>query len=76
VMYVDQAAKDLVVSLAAVTIPSSIIILAHGRNRQAEGTFLGVAAEHFAVTEVSSNDLDSVFQCSDVTVLLLKKLAL
>lgn len=74
VMYVERAAADLVATLAAVTTPASSVILAHGRNRQAEAAFFGAAAAAFSIDSVPSSSLDSVFQCSDVTVLLLRKL--
>lgn len=73
VMYVEQAATNLVATLTAVTTPASTVFLAHGRNRQAEASFLIKAAAEFNIDSVSSADLDSVFQCSDVTVLLLRK---
>lgn len=72
VMYIDEAVKPLVQTLAAVSDQATRIYIAHGRNRQAEASFMAAAAEHFDVSEVHGDELDEVYQCSDVTVLSLR----
>lgn len=72
-MYVEQAAADLVGTLAAMTTPASSVILAHGRNRQAEAQFLVAAAAEFVIESVPPDSLDSVLQCSDVFVWFLRR---
>ncbi len=65
----------LIKTLAAVSDENTRIYLAHGRNRQAEASFLAAAKAHFAVSEVPSADLDGVYQCTDVTVWRLKRIS-
>ena len=73
VMYIDDAVQPLVQTLAAVSDDSTRIYIAHGRNRQAEASFLAVAREDFDISELPSDQLDDVYQCSDVAVWLLKR---
>ena len=49
------------------------IILAYGRNRQAESAFLAKAETLFDVTDIPGSDLDATYHCSDVRVLNLSK---
>ena len=72
-MYIHDAVAPLVQTLAAASDENTRIYLAHGRNRQAEASFLAAAKAHFAVCEVPSDDLDGVYQCTDVTVWRLTK---
>jgi hypothetical protein len=72
-MYIDNAVVPLVRTLVAASDENTRIYIAHGRNRQAEASFLAAAKAHFAVGEVSSDDLDEVYQCTDVTVWRLTK---
>lgn len=71
-MYVREAVPALVRTLAALAGPETQVIVAHGRNRQAETAFLAAASTHFMVAEVPSEELDEVYQCSDVTVVRLR----
>ncbi|PRW45633.1 hypothetical protein C2E21_5777 [Chlorella sorokiniana] len=71
VMYVAEAVEPLVASLCALSGPHSRIYISHGRNRQAEPQFLAAAGQHFTIQTVPSEDLDEVYQCADVDVLLL-----
>jgi Lysine methyltransferase len=75
VMYIDDAVAPLVQTLAAVSDVNTLIYIAHGRNRQAEASFLAAAEAHFAVREVPSDDLDGVYQCTDVTVWCLTQIS-
>jgi len=50
---------------------STQILIAHGRNRGAEPVFLRRCQGLFRVDEVSSDELDPLYQCSDVDVLRL-----
>ena len=60
-------------TLAAVSDKDTEVLLAHGRNRQAEGRFLQEIAGRFFVGHVPNQDLDAVYQCSDVSVMRLQK---
>ena len=71
-MYVDSVAGLLVATLVAVSAPHTAVIIAHGRNRQAEASFTAAAQEYFHISEVAGEELDELYQCSDVTVLLLQ----
>lgn len=73
VMYIDDAVMPLVKTLAAVSAAKTQIFIAHGRNRQAEASFRAAAEAEFDTSEVASEDLDAVYQCSDVTVLRLRR---
>lgn len=72
-MYIHEAIPQLLQTLLAVTHASSEVLIAHGRNRQAEATFLHACHRGFAVDEVPIEELDPVYQCSDVSVLRLKQ---
>lgn len=48
------------------------MLLAHGRNRPAEGAFMAAAAQHFSVEPVAQGELDPVYRCSDVSVYRLR----
>lgn len=67
-MYIDDAVVPLVQTLAAASDKNTRIYIAHGRNRQAEASFLAAAKAHFAICEVPSADLDGVYRCTDVTI--------
>ena len=67
-MYIDDAVAPLIQTLVAVSDENTHIYIAHGRNRQAEASFLAAARAHFAVCEVPGSNLDGVYQCTDVTV--------
>lgn len=59
----------LVKTLASAVAPGGQVLLAHGRNRGAEPTFLAEARRQgLRCLEVPSSELDSVFQCADVSV--------
>lgn len=72
-MYIHDAIGDLVTTLKSVSTEDTEVFIAHGRNRQAEVAFLAVCGGSFAVTDVASNELDPVYQCSDVRVMRLRK---
>eukprot|EP00882_Tetradesmus_deserticola_P029667 GHRQ01033253.1.p1 GENE.GHRQ01033253.1~~GHRQ01033253.1.p1 ORF type:complete len:160 (+),score=50.83 GHRQ01033253.1:167-646(+) len=74
VMYIDELVPDLVQSLLLLSHQGSIILIAHGRNRPAEPAFKLAAAQHFEVGLVPGDELDEVYQCSDVDVLRLRRL--
>lgn len=74
VMYIREAIPALVATLVAVSDKHTTVLLAHGRNRGGEETFLKLAAQHFCVQELIGLDLDEVYQCVDVTVYCLKLL--
>ena len=73
VMYIDSAVPALVSTLAAVAGPATDVLLAHGRNRQAEPAFLSACQRLFAVADVP--ELDSVYSIGDVRVLRLRRLS-
>jgi hypothetical protein len=73
VMYIHDGIKDLISTLKAVSTRNTEVIIAHGRNRQAEGAFLAACDGSFAVSDVPSSELDPLYQCSDVRVMRLQK---
>jgi hypothetical protein len=73
-MYIDELVPDLVKSLVLLSHPGSTILIAHGRNRPAEPAFRKAAAQHFSIELVPRDELDDVYQCSDVDVLRLRRL--
>lgn len=75
VMYIHDAIGNLVTTLKAVSARQTEILIAHGRNRQAEAAFLAACSGSFTVTIVATDKLDPVYQCSDVSVLQLKNLS-
>ncbi len=72
VMYIHEAIRDLITTIKAVSTRDTEILIAHGRNRQAEGAFLAACEGSFAVTDFASDELDPVYQCSDVRVMRLQ----
>lgn len=75
VMYIEGAVPALVSTLAAVAGPATDVLLAHGRNRQAEPAFLSACQRLFAVADVPAGELDSVYSTGDVRVLRLRRLS-
>ncbi|BDA45378.1 probable protein-lysine methyltransferase METTL21D [Coccomyxa sp. Obi] len=73
VMYIHDAIGNLITTLKAVSTKDTEVFIAHGRNRQAEATFLAACVGSFAVTDVASDELDPLYQCSDVRVMRLRK---
>ena len=73
VMYIADAVGPLLATLAALSSERTEVLLAHGRNRQAEVRFLQACAGSFLVERVPSQELDAVYQCSDVDVVRLKR---
>ena len=73
VMYVTEAVPALVESLAGLSDSHTLILVAHGRNRFAESAFLDACKGRFVVQTVPGNELDEVYQCSDVDVYKLCK---
>jgi hypothetical protein len=73
-MYIHEAIQPLVATLEAATDARSEVLVAHGRNRQAEPAFLrAAAAAAFEAADVAGAELDPVYQCSDVQVLRLRR---
>ena len=72
-MYIEEAVIPLVASLEVLCHQETVILMAYGRNRPAEASFLSRAAKAFDITELASKDLDGKYQCSDVKVLRLQK---
>ncbi len=72
-MYIHDAMGDLITTLKAVSSKDTEVVIAHGRNRQAKGAFLAACAGSFVVTDVASDELDPVYQCSDVRAMRLRK---
>jgi hypothetical protein len=68
VMYVADAVGALVDSLCALSSPQTRIIMAHGRNRQAEAAFLNACAGRLNVADIPYDDLHHVYRCGDVRV--------
>lgn len=73
-MYIEAAVPDLVATLYAASSQHTQVYVAHGRNRQAEGTFLGCCKGYFDVSAVDGDCLDAVYRTGDVDVLQLQKL--
>ena len=74
-MYIDDAVGALASTLLADSGPETELLLAHGRNRQAEPSLLKVVDADFHVQEVSDRELHEVYQTTDVTVLRLRRKA-
>jgi hypothetical protein len=72
-MYIEGAIPALAATLRAVSDGATEILLAHGRNRQAEPAFLRACVGKFTAEDVPSSELDAVYQCTDVRVLRLRK---
>eukprot|EP00884_Botryococcus_braunii_P021511 jgi/Botrbrau1/8043/Bobra.13_2s0014.2 len=72
VMYVEAAVGSLVDSLVALSSPTTLILVAHGRNRQAEPAFLTACLGKLALEDVPYDDLHPVYRCSDVRVCRLR----
>jgi hypothetical protein len=53
-MYIDGAVAPLVATLREVSNPKTRIYIAHGRNRQAEASYMAAAKPHFEITEVAA----------------------
>ena len=74
-MYIEELVQPLLISLHALSHDTSEVYLAHGRNRQAEGAFLKASSGRFSHMDVPGEQLHNVYQCSDVRVLKLTRLA-
>ena len=74
-MYIVNLVQPLLSSLYALSHDASEVFLAHGRNRQAEGAFLKASSSRFSYMDVPEEQLHDVYQCSDVRVLKLSRLA-
>ncbi len=75
VMYIGDLVQPLIASLMMLSHEGSDIFMAHGRNRQAEDAFVKACVGRFACADVPETELHRVYQCSDVRVLKLRKLA-
>ncbi|XP_057824880.2 uncharacterized protein LOC131036885 [Cryptomeria japonica] len=72
VMYCVEVVDSLLNTFKMLSGPDTIILLAYGRNRQAEQAFLEKARFNFLIKQVSNEELDDVYQCIDVDVLELR----
>ena len=72
-MYIEGAIPDLLQTLVAASHQGTDIFVAHGRNKQAEATFMQHCTSRFSVAHVPSSQLDEVYQTIDVDVLQLHK---
>eukprot|EP00252_Welwitschia_mirabilis_P004567 TRINITY_DN14884_c0_g1_i1.p1 TRINITY_DN14884_c0_g1~~TRINITY_DN14884_c0_g1_i1.p1 ORF type:complete len:239 (-),score=27.45 TRINITY_DN14884_c0_g1_i1:435-1151(-) len=72
VMYYVEAVNSLLNTLKAASDSDTVILLAYGRNRQAEDTFHEKVSAYFSIRHVTVAELDEVYQCIDVDVLELK----
>lgn len=73
-MYIEDAIPDLLKTLMYASDKGTEIFIAHGRNRQAEATFVRLCNERFRMTHLTDSDLDEVHQTVDVDVLQLTKM--
>lgn len=67
-MYVEESVTSLVDSLVSLSGPETLILVAHGRNRQAEPAFLRACAGRLTMTDMPVEELHPVYHCSDVRV--------
>lgn len=74
-MYIDELVPELIKSLILLSGPHTSVYIAHGRNRPAEPAFKQAAAHLFRIEMLRSDELDEVYQCSDVDVLRLSRSA-
>lgn len=72
-MYIEEANESLVQSLEMLSSLNTEILMAYGRNRFAEASFLKMAARKFKIEDVAAEELDTKFQCLDVRVLRIRK---
>lgn len=73
-MYIESTIPDLVKTLLATSNQGTDIYIAHGRNRQAEATFLQLCNGKFSIAQITSSNLDETYQTIDVDVLQLRKI--
>ena len=73
-MYVEDAISDLVKTLVCASDQHTEIYIAHGRNRQAEATFIRLCSDRFHVSHLAKSDMDETYQTVDVDILKLSKL--
>lgn len=76
IMYVHSAVSDLVATLDVLCSAETMVLLAHGRNRPAEASFLAaVEAAGFTVSPVPEEALHETYRCLDVSVMKLQRTA-
>lgn len=68
VMYIVEALNPLIQTIKYLSGPKTTVLLAYGRNRQAEEMFVAKIAPHFVMEKVADSDLDDLYQCLDVDV--------
>ena len=73
-MYIEAAVSSFIQSLLAASSSATDIYIAHGRNRQAESTFVEACKGRLSISHISSDQLDEVYQTGDVDILLLHKI--
>jgi predicted nicotinamide N-methyase len=73
-VYHTEAMGDLVKTLEIICDARTRILFSYGRNRQALDIFMDAIAGKFSRVDVSSSELDELYQCTDVSVIELRKL--
>jgi len=73
-VYHTEAMGDLAKTLDMICDENTRVIFSYGRNRQALDIFLDAVKGKFTSERVSSDDLDELYQCTDVDVMELRKL--
>ena len=73
-VYHTEAMGDLVKTLEIICDARTRVLFSYGRNRQALDIFMDEIAGKFSRVDVSSSDLDELYQCTDVSVIELRKL--
>ncbi|KAH7295965.1 hypothetical protein KP509_26G001400 [Ceratopteris richardii] len=73
IMYDASSIAALLRTLRCIAGASTCIILAYGRNRQAEDTFFQQLQNCFSINCVNINELDDVYQCVDVDVFIMQR---
>ena len=72
-MYVEDAVSDLLKTLVCASDQDTEMYIAHGRNRQAEATFVRLCSDKFHVAQLARSDMDEVYQAIDIDVLKVSK---
>lgn len=69
IMYYDDSVQPLLLTLQGLSGKNTRILMAYGRNRQAEATFMrAVGDSTFFIKKLTDSELDDVYQCVDVDV--------
>lgn len=68
IMYIIEALNPLIETMKSLSGVQTTILLAYGRNRQAEEVFQAKIIPHFVMEKVADSALDALYQCIDVDV--------